>query len=142
LDFLLVCHDADAASVVGNAILAVDAARSGRSVGILFSGEALLALIKGWFQWPRGFWPQAVRWSIVDRAQELGLPTRGKGQWRDLDVAALLEWTRGQNVRFLACPIWGSLLAGQEPWPTSLLVLTATQTITLLEETNTVVGSL
>jgi hypothetical protein len=141
LDLLLVCHDAEAASVVGNALVAVDAARLGRSTAILFSGEALLALLNGRFQWSRGFWPQVVRWSVADRAQELGLPTRGKGQWRDLDVAALLEWTHDQNVQFLACPAWGSLLAGHKPWPSSLLVLTAPQTMTLLEETKTVVGS-
>jgi hypothetical protein len=141
MDLILICHDADAASVVGNALLASEAAKAGSGAGILFSGDALLGLLKGWFPWPRGFWPQSVRWAVADRAGELGIPIRGKGQWRDIDVGAILEWVRGQNVRFFACPVWGPLLTPDESWPPTIEVLSPGQALTLLKETTTVIGS-
>lgn len=140
MDLILICHEADAASVVANALLALKAKNAGRETGVLFSGEALLGLQHGSLLWSRGFWAQGIRWAVADNAKALGIPTRGKGQSREIDVAGILEWARSQDVRFLACPVWTPLLPSHESWPFAIELLTVDQAFALLEETKTVIG--
>jgi hypothetical protein len=141
MDLILICRDSDASSVVTNALLAVQARKAGRSAGLLFSGDALLTLRQGSFLWSRRFWPQRIRWGVADRASALGIPVRGKGQWRELDVAAILERARTEGVQFLACPVWMPLLEREISWPEGLEMLGVDQALLLLDETKTVVGS-
>jgi hypothetical protein len=142
LDVLLICRDARADSLVANLLLAMEAKRAAKDVGVMLSGEALLALRIGSFSWPRGFWPQAVRWSVADRAAEVGLPVRGKGQFRALDAMALLQSARHEGVRLFACPIWAPLLKTDVPWPEWITPASAADALGLLDRASTVVGSL
>jgi hypothetical protein len=142
VDFLLLCHDGSAESIVANALVALEAQRAGRPAAMAFSGAALLALRRGTYLWGREFWPQAVRWGIADRARDLDIPFRSKGQSRELDVAGVLAMAREGGVRFYACPPWTRLLGSDGEWPSGVEVLTVDEALRLVDGSRTVIGSL
>lgn len=141
MDMVFICRDASASSLVGNLRLALEAKRRGRSVAVLFTGEALQALDRGTFLWPRAFWPQEVRWGMADRARALGLPVSGRGQFRALDATAMIDQAREAGVELLACPAWSPLLGLEEGLPRGLRGLSMEEALELLSRAGTVVGA-
>lgn len=142
MDVLFICRDDRADSLVGNLLYAIEAHRAGTEVGVMFSGEALLALRSESFTWPGRFWPQQVRWSLADRAEEAGLPVTGRKQSRALEVMGIVDRASQQGVRLFACPIWGTLLKAETPFPVEIQELTIEEALGLLAEAEQVIGSL
>jgi len=141
MDLLLIVRDALASSLAGNAMVALAARGAGREVAILLTGEALSAVARGSFRWPRELSGQAMRLLIADRAKELGLPLASKGEARQLDVRALLDQARSAGARVYACPIWSALLDLQNRLPDGLQALDREAGVRLVLEARQVVGS-
>ncbi|MCC6766102.1 MAG: hypothetical protein IT293_15700 [Deltaproteobacteria bacterium] len=142
MDCLFVVRDAVASSLIGTLVVARDARRAGRAVGVVVTGEALAAVAGGTFGWPRELAGQAMRLGLADRgAKELGLPLLAKGEGRQLDPKALLAAAVADGVTVYACPVWSTLLGIVTP-PAGLTALDRSGLARLLAEAGKVVGSL
>ena len=141
MELLFICSDAQASSLVGALQMATESTKAGKPAGVLFTGEALLAMTDGVLLWPREFWPQKVRWGLADRAKAAGLPVSGRGQFRALDVPGLLNMAQETGVEFYACPVWAPLLGLEEKLPPYIKRLEIAHALKLLTEAKTVVGS-
>ena len=89
MDLLLILRDALANSVVGGLLLAMEARKTGREVTVLITQEALAALARGSFGWPRELAGQEMRLSLADRAAEVGVPITARGEGRQIDAKGL-----------------------------------------------------
>ena len=141
MDLLLIVRDALASSLAGNAMIALAARGAGREVAILLTAEALAAVARGSFAWPRELSGQEMRLRLADRAKALGLPLASKGEARQLDVRALLAQARSAGVQVYACPIWSSLLDLEGKLPDGLQALDRDAVARLVLEAKRVVGS-
>jgi predicted peroxiredoxin len=142
MDLLLILRDALASSVVGGLLLAMEARKTGRGVGVLLTQEALAALARGSFGWPRELAGQEMRLTTADRGAEAGIPLTGRGEGRQIDVKGLVAQAREAGVVFYACPIWSSLLGLEEQLPDGLESLDAAALCGLIQDARRVVGTL
>jgi predicted peroxiredoxin len=141
MDLLLILRDALANSVVGGLLLAMEARKMGREVGVLITQEALAALARGSFGWPRELAGQEMRLSLADRAAEAGVPLTARGEGRQIDVKGLVAQAREAGVALYACPIWSSLL-GLEGTPSDgLESLEPAALCDLIQDARRVIGS-
>jgi hypothetical protein len=142
MDLVLIVRDALASALVGTLLAARDAHETGRTVGVLVTGEALAAAAGGTFAWPRELAGQAMRLTLADRgSKDLGLPLLSKGEGRQLDPKALLTATAAAGVAIYACPVWSALLGLPTP-PAGLTALDRPGLTRLLAEAGKVVGAL
>jgi peroxiredoxin family protein len=142
MDLLLIIRDALASSVVGSLATAMSAREAGRRVGVLFTQEALAALARGSFAWPRELSGQAMRLLLADRGPALGLPLLSKGEGRQLDPRALVASAHAAGVELYACPIWSALLGIEDRLPPGLRALDRSGLLSLVQDAKQVVGSL
>lgn len=142
MDLLLILRDALASSLIGSVLAAVDAKRSGREVGVLVTQEALAALARGTFGWPRELAGPELRLAMADRAEALGLALTTKGDGRQIDARAVVALARKTGVPLYACPIWSALLGLEGALPDGLQALERAALPALLVSAKRVVGSL
>jgi hypothetical protein len=142
MDLLLIVRDALASSVVGSLATAMSACEAGRRVGVLFTQEALAALARGSFAWPRELSGQTMRLLMADRGPALGLPLLSKGEGRQLDARALVARANGAGVELYGCPIWTALLGLEGRLPEGLRAIDRPGLVSLLQDAKQVVGSL
>jgi predicted peroxiredoxin len=142
MDLLLILRDALGSSLVGSLLLALNARKAGRQVGVLITQEALAALARGSFAWPRELSGQELRRKLADRGAELGAPVLGRGDGRQLDVKGLVERAREAGVELYACPIWSSLLDLTGELPEGIRELDAADVADLVQDAKQVVGTL
>jgi hypothetical protein len=142
MDMLLIVRDALASSLAGNLLLALDARGRGREVGVLVTQEALAAVARGSFEWPRELSGQEVRLALADRGAALGVPVMGRGEGRQLDVKGLIARARDAGVALYACPVWASLLGLDGTLPAGLRALDAGALADLIRDAKRVVGAL
>ena len=141
MKLVLICRDALANALIGNLIFATEAKRSGEDVSIIFTEEALAALCRGVFLWPKGLQEQEVRWKVADRAKAQGMPVMGRGEGRQIDAKAFLQRAREAGVRLLACPIWTDLLGVQEELPDGVEIIDTPGMVKAIQEADNVIGA-
>ncbi len=138
---VVICRDALEDAVLGNVALARAMARHGKKVALVFTGEALAALDKGTFRWSPNFKTRDARSAVIAAAEEAGLPLAHReldSRWSDVR-ALVRSMADEENIRLVACPLWGRLLAlGAEP--AYLERIDEGQLVDLLGEANTIVG--
>jgi len=142
MDLLLILRDALASSLVGGLLMAMEAKKAGQEVGVVFTQEALAALARGSFGWPRELSGQEMRLLMADRAAAAGLPLLGKGEGRQLDAKALVARAAEAGVRLYACPLWTSLLGLEGALPDALEALDTAGFLRLIQDAKKVIGSL
>lgn len=120
MDLLLILRDARASSVIGTMQVALSARRDGSEVGVLVTQDALAAVARGSFDWPRELSGPEVRLGLASRAAALGIPVRGRGEGRQLDPRAMIQLASEAGVRLWACPVWSALLGIGESLPEGL----------------------
>ena len=91
MDLLLIVRDALASSLIGGLLVAIEAREAGREVGVLVTQEALAALARGSFGWPRELSGQHMRLRMADRGAAADLPLLGRGEGRQLLHEGLLR---------------------------------------------------
>jgi len=142
MDLLLILRDALANSVVGGLLLAMEVRKAGRKVGVLITQEALAALARGSFGWPRELAGQEMRLSLADRAAEVGVPITARGEGRQIDAKGFVAQAREAGVVLYACPIWSSLLGLEGKLPEGLESPDAAALCGLIQDAKRVVGTL
>lgn len=142
IDVLLILRDAVASSAVGTVHAAIEARRAGREAAVLITEEALAALVRGSFAWPRDLAGQEVRLGMASRAARLGLPIMGRGEGRQIDARAMVPLALEAGVRVFACPLWTELLGLEKDLPPGVELLEAAQVQELIANARTVIGAL
>jgi predicted peroxiredoxin len=142
MDLLLILRDALASSVAGSLLTAMDARNEGHGVAVLFTQEALAALVGGSFEWPRELSGQDTRMTLADRGAAMGVPLLGRGQGRQLDVKGLVSEAAKAGVVIYACPVWSSLLDLEDRLPEGVSALDRGALAKLLQDTRRVIGTL
>ena len=142
MDLLLILRDALASSVVGGLLLAMEARKTGREVGVLITQEALAALARGSFGWPRELAGHEMRLALADRGAEAGIPLTGRGEGRQIDAKGFVAQAREAGVVLYACPIWSSLLGLEGKLPDGLESLDTAALCGLIQDARRVVGTL
>lgn len=115
MDVLLIAKDGSLNSILTNVMLAMDAKQAGADAGVLFSEEALAALMdKKFYEMPEGLKKHSKE--IADNAAKAGLPL-------PKEPADVVNMAAGAGLPMFACPAWGLLLgvAGKIPAEITLL---------------------
>ncbi len=142
MDLLLILRDALASSLIGGLVTALNARQAGREVAVLFTQEALAAIARGSFEWPRELAGQEMRLLLADRGAEMGLPLLARGEARQLDAKGTLAKAREAGVVLYACPIWSALLGLTGALPHGLQRLETDALVGLIAQAKQVVGTL
>ena len=142
MDLLFILRDALASSLVGSLVTATDAKKAGCDVGVLFTQEALAAVARGSFEWPRELSGQEMRLAIADRGAAAGLPLLGRGEGRQLDAKRLIASAHEAGVRLFACPTWSSLLGLEGTLPCGIQSVDTAALLNLIQGAKQVVGTL
>ncbi len=142
MDLLLILRDALASSLVGGLLTAVEAKAAGQEVAVVVTQEALAALARGSFQWPRELSGQEMRLLLADRGAATGLPLLGKGEGRQLDVKALVARASAAGVALYGCPVWSGLLGLDSRLPQGLQVLDKQGFFKIVQSAAKIIGTL
>lgn len=142
MDLLFVIRDALANSVIGNLLTARAAKEAGQEVAVVFTQEALAAVARGSFGWPRELSGQEMRYLMADHAGTLGVSVSGRGESRQIDTKSFIAQIRDAGVPLYACPVWSVLLGLQDALPSGLQALDTTTVCTLLRDAKQVIGTL
>lgn len=142
MDVLFIVRDASASSLVGTILTALQAQQAGRTVSVLITQDALAALARGTFAWPRELSGQTARLTLADRGAAMGVPLLGRGEGRQLDPKGLVTRARDAGIPLYACPVWSSLLGLDGAPPAGLQAVASGTLAELLCSARQVVGSL
>jgi len=142
MDLLFIVRDALASSVVGNLLTAAHAKKAGQDVAVVFTQEALAAVARGSFGWPRELSGQEMRFLMADRAGTLDVPVAGRGESRQIDTKGLIAQIRDAGVPLYACPVWAALLGLDGKLPQGLQAVDTGAVCALLRDARQVIGSL
>lgn len=142
MDLLFILRDALASSLVGGLLTALNARKAGQEVGVVFTQEALAAIVLGSFGWPRELSGQEMRLIMADRGADAGLPVLGRGEGRQLDAKGLISQAQEAGVVVYACPIWSSLLGLEGKLPEGMQALDTAALLGLIQDAKRVVGTL
>jgi peroxiredoxin family protein len=142
MDLLFIVRDAVASSVVGNLLTAAHAKKAGQEVAVVFTQEALAAVARGSFGWPRELSGQEMRFLMADHAGALGVPVSGRGESRQIDAKGLIAQVRDAGVPLYACPVWAALLGLDGKLPQGLQTVDTAAVCTLLRDAKQVIGTL
>lgn len=142
MDLLLIQRDALASSLTSHVLVAIEAKRSGKDVAIVFTQEALAALVRGTFGWPRELSGQDKRLRIAEWARDAGHKLIGRGEGKQLDAKALVDEAAEAGVRMIACPIWTEILGVASELPSGLDTVETDEFMNEMLGAGRVVGSL
>jgi peroxiredoxin family protein len=142
MDLLLIQRDALASSLVGSLMVALHARKTGSEVAVLMTQEALAALARGTFEWPRELSGQEMRLTLADHGKKMDVPLLGRGEGRQLDAKGLVSRAREAGVVLYACPIWSALLGLEDELPDGLTALDTAALTRLIQDARQVVGTL
>jgi predicted peroxiredoxin len=142
MDLLFIVRDALASSVVGNLLTALHAKQAGQDVAVVFTQEALAAVARGSFGWPRELSGQEMRYLMADHAAALGVPVSGRGESRQIDTKGLIAQIRKAGVPLYACPVWSALLGLDGKLPQGMQAVDTAAVCTLLRDAKQVIGTL
>jgi predicted peroxiredoxin len=142
MDLLLILRDALASSLVGSLLMALNARKLGREVGVLITQEALAAIALGSFEWPRELSGQEMRLTMAKQGAAAGIPVLGRGEGRQIDPRGLIAQAREAGVALYACPTWTSLLGLEGKLPDGVQAPDAAAVARLIQDARQVVGTL
>jgi peroxiredoxin family protein len=142
MDLLLIVRDALASSLIGSLLTALGAREAGRSVAVLLTQEALAAIARGTFEWPRELSGQEMRLGLADRGAAAGVPLLGRGEGRQLDARGFVGTASAAGVTVYACPIWTALLGLDGKLPDGIQRLEPAAFTALIGDAQQVVGTL
>jgi peroxiredoxin family protein len=141
MDQVFILRDALASSAIGTVAAAQAAHEAGSEVAVLVTQEALAALARGSFAWPRALSGPHARMALADRGKELGIPVFARGDGRQLDPKAMLAAAIEGGLTVYACPLWSALLGLEGDLPAGLDALDKDAAAKLLSDAKQVIGS-
>ena len=142
MDIIFFCRDAFYDSLINTLTVAMSAQKGGKTVGIVFTGDALNCLCSGVIRWPDSISDMETRKTISKEAKNLELSIANSRDPREIDIKPLLLQARESGVLLYACPTWSRLLRLADRLPEWLSEI---GTETLVEEiisSDKVIGAL
>jgi peroxiredoxin family protein len=110
MDILFICRDALYDSMINNLTLAISFRKAGKTVGVIFTGDALHGLSNEVIRYPASLSGVEMRKTISSGADQLGLSLHSARDPKGMDIRPLLLQAKESGVLLYACPIWSSLL--------------------------------
>ena len=141
MNMVFVCRSALADSCISNLFLAMEAKKMGKDVAVLFTEEALLAVVNGVFRWSPQLTPQNIRLRLADRAANLNLPVMGSGVGKQLDTKEMIRRGKEAGITMLACSPWVELLGLEDKLPAGITKGDTALILKMIEEAHVIVSS-
>ncbi len=142
MDIIFFCRDAFYDSLINNLTMAISAQKSGKAVGIIFTGDALNCLCRSVIKWPDSLSGIEVRKTISKEAKNMDLPIASSRDPREMDIKPLLLQAKESGVLLYACPIWSRLLKLTGKLPEWLSEIEMEKFLEEIISSNKVIGSL
>jgi peroxiredoxin family protein len=142
MDILFICRDALYDSMISNLTLAISFRKSGKTVGVLFTGDALHGLCDEIIKYPASLSGVEVRKTVSSGADQLGVSLHPARDPKGLDVRPLLWQAKESGVLLYACPIWSSLLKLSGKLPQGLSPITIEKLLNEISSSPKVIGGL
>lgn len=142
MDILFICRDALYDSMINNLTLAMSFQKSGKTVGVIFTGDALHSLCNEVIKYPASFSGVEMRKKISSGADQLGLSVHPPRDPKGIDIRPLLLQAKESGVQLYACPIWSSLLNLSGKLPQGLNLITIAKLLDEISSSPKVIGAL
>lgn len=110
MENLFICRDALYDSLISNIALAISVRKTGKAVGMLFTGDALYGLCNGVIKYPDSLSGVEVKKAISAGSDQLGLSLHTPRDPKGISIRPLLLQAKEAGVLLYACPIWTNLL--------------------------------
>ena len=142
MDILFICRDALYDSMISNLTLAMSFRKSGKTVGVVFTGDALYGLCNGIIRYPTSLSGVEVRKTISSGADQLGLFLHPARDPKGIDIRPLLLQAKESGVLLYACPIWSSLLKLSDKLPQELSPVAMEKLLDEIGSSTKIIGAL
>ena len=138
MDLVFVCRESVGDSFLTNLLLAMEAKKEGKDVALLFTGEAIRILEDGVFRWSSELASQELRLKIVNNAAALGLPIRGYGVGRQIEVRQIIANAKDAGVHLFACSPWVELFGLDGKLPDGVSKMNMSETLKILGDSKVI----
>lgn len=142
MDILFICRDALYDSMISNLTLAMSFRKSGKRVGVVFTGEALHGLCNGIIRYPVSLSGVEVRKTISSGVDQLGLSLHPARDPKGINIRPLLLEAKESGVLLYACPIWSSLLKLSDKLPQELSPVAMEKLLDEIGSSTKIIGAL
>ncbi len=142
MDILFICRDALYDSMINNLTLAMSFRKSGKIVGVVFTGAALHGLFNEMIRYPASLSGVEARKTISSGADQLGLSVHPAQDPKGIDMRPLLLQAKESGVQLYACPIWSSLLKLNGKLPQGLGPIAIEKLLDEISSSPKVIGAL
>ncbi len=142
MDMLFICRDALYDSMINNLTLAMSFRKTGNSVAVLLTGDALYGLCRDVIKYPASLSGVEIRKTISRGADQLGLSVHPARDSKGIDMKSLLLQAKESGVQLYACPIWSILLKLDSELPQPLTPITMEDLLDKISSSTKIVGAL
>lgn len=142
MDILFICRDGLYDSLINNLVSSISLHKAGKTVGILFTGDALQCLCNGTIQYPDSLAGVEVRKVISSGADLMGFSPHSARDPKGIDIRPLLLQAKESGVLLYACPIWSNLLKLSGKLPQGLSPITIEKLLDEISSSPKVIGGL
>lgn len=142
MDLFFICRDALYDSMMNNLTLAMSLRKAGKTVGVLFTGDALNGLCNEVIRYPASLSGIEIRKTISKGADQLGLSVHPARDPKGIDIKPLLLQAKESGVQLYACPIWSILLKLGSELPQGLSPITIEELLKEMSSSAKVIGAL
>ncbi len=110
MDILLFSREGLYDSLINHLVLAMSFQKSGKKVGIVFTGDALNCLSRGVVRWSGSLSDVETRKMVSSEGKAMNLSIQNARDPKVIDIKPLLLQAKEAGVALYACPIWSNLL--------------------------------
>jgi len=128
--------------MINNLTLAMSFRKAGKSVAILFTGDALHGLCNEVIRYPASLSGVEIRKTISRGADQLGLSVHPARDPKGIDIKPLLLQAKESGVQLYACPIWSILLRLGSELPQGLSPITLEELLEEMSSSPQIIGAL
>jgi peroxiredoxin family protein len=128
--------------MISNLTIAMSFCKSGKTVGVVFTGDALLGLCNGIVRYPTSLSGVEVRKTISSGADQLGLSLHPARDPKGINIRPLLLQAKESGVRLYACPVWSSLLKLSGKLPQELSSIAMDKLLDEIDSSAKIIGAL
>lgn len=142
MDILFICRDALYDSMINNLSLAMSFRKAGKTVGVVFTGEALYDLCHEIIKYPASLSGVEIRKTISNGVDQLNLSLHPARDPKGIDIRPLLVQAKESGVQLYACPIWSWLLKLGDKLPQGLDLIPIEKLLDEISSSPKVIGAL
>jgi peroxiredoxin family protein len=142
MDVLFICREGLYDSLINNLAWSISLRKVGKTVGILFTGDALHGLCNGTMKYPDSLTGVEVRKAISGGADQMGLSLHTARDPKGIDIRPFLLQAKESGVLLYACPIWSNLLKLSGKLPQGLSPITIEKLLDEISSSPKVIGAL